>query len=579
MREELLRILLEQNVLSEDQVEEVLGALPDSLVALEKDLIKRKWASQKDIRSAKEQIFDVPFKDVSNLEIPTETLKLIPENTALRYQFIPIEKRDGELDVGMVNPSDVQAREALKFITVQDKLTPNIFFVSAEDFKKAARQYRSLDKEVSQALQELESELEQEKDEQDKIGLDSSDEVEELGADAPITKVVAVIVRHAVEGGASDIHIEPLEDQTRVRFRVDGVLHSSIFLPQKIHSSIVARIKILSNLKIDENRVPQDGRFETTTEGKKIDFRVSTLPTSHGEKVVMRILDPSGAVNNFAELGLQARNLEIYKKAIKEPFGLVLITGPTGSGKSTTLYTTLNSINSEGVNMTTLEDPVEYYIEGVNQSQIRPEIEFSFASGLRSILRQDPDIIMVGEIRDKDTATLSTHAALTGHLVFSTLHTNNAIGIVPRLINMGIDSYLLPPTLAAGVAQRLVRRLCNECKKPVDPPAKTQELIQETVGQMKPEEVAKYEIKEPYKVWKAEGCPACGGTGTKGRIAIFEVFEMTPELEEIVLERVSDTKLEEALARQGMITMRQDGIMKVIQGQVALEEVLRVVDN
>ncbi len=577
MKEELLRILLEKNALDADSVEMLLGNLPDSLEDLEKVLLSQKLVSRKDLLEAKGEVIGASYRDLRGVEPSPEVLQLVPESTAARYHMVPLVKEGETVEVGMVDPGNVQAKEALKFVAVRGHFTPKVFLISEEDFKKISRLYRSLGKEVSQALTELESELKEEAAKKAKKG--AGDELDELGADAPITKVVAVVVRHAVEGGASDIHIEPMEEQTRVRFRVDGDLHSSIFLPRKIHSSIVARIKILSNLKIDETRVPQDGRFETVLDGKKIDFRVSTLPTSYGEKVVMRILDPTGAVDNFEELGLMGRNLEVYQRAIEEPYGLVLITGPTGSGKSTTLYTTLNTINTEEMNMTTLEDPVEYYIEGVNQSQIRPEIDFSFASGLRSILRQDPDIIMVGEIRDKETATLATHAALTGHLVFSTLHTNNAIGIVPRLINMGIDPYLLPPTLMAGVAQRLVRRLCQDCKKPVDPPQKVQEIIAEVMQEMKPEEVQKYGIEEPHKIWKSEGCPACGGTGTKGRVAIYEVFEMTPELEEIVLERVSDAKLQAALEGQGMITMKQDGIMKVLKGLISLEEVLRVTEE
>ena len=295
--------------------------------------------------------------------------------------------------------------------------------------------------------------------------------------------------------------------------------------------------------------------------------------------MVLRILDPTGGVGKFEELGLVGRNLEIYRKAIEQPYGMVLITGPTGSGKSTTLYTTLTTLNSDEVNMTTLEDPIEYYIPGVNQSQIRPDIGFSFATGLRSMLRQEPDVIMVGEIRDKETATLATHAALTGHLVFSTLHTNNAIGIVPRLVNMGIDTYLLPPTLIAGVAQRLVRKLCQECREETELHAAARAIIEETVASMKPEEVAKYAIAPPYKMYKSKGCPACGNKGTKGRIAIFEVFEMTSELEAIVLEQISETKLAEELSRQGMITMKQDGIMKVLQGLVSFEEVLHTVEE
>ena len=577
MREELLRALLEARLISEDHVEEMLADMPASLGELERALLAKKWVKEGDLFKIKSQIMGASLRDVTGLSISREVLQLIPEETAFRYKMVPLALYEQSLDVGMVDPSDVQAREALKFLGVQKSFSPNIVLIREEDFNELARQYRTLGKEVSQALQELERELEEERSRNEKVS--QAEDAQELTAEAPITKVVAVIIRHAVEGSASDIHIEPQEGETRVRFRVDGILHSSILLPKKTHAAIAARIKILSNLKIDETRVPQDGRFETVVSGKRIDFRISVFPTSYGEKVVLRILDPTGGVGKFEELGLVGRNLEIYRKAIEQPYGMVLITGPTGSGKSTTLYTTLTTLNSDEVNMTTLEDPIEYYIPGVNQSQIRPDIGFSFATGLRSMLRQDPDVIMVGEIRDKETATLATHAALTGHLVFSTLHTNNAIGIVPRLVNMGIDTYLLPPTLIAGVAQRLVRKLCQECREETELHAAARAIIEETVASMKPEEVAKYAIAPPYKMYKSKGCPACGNKGTKGRIAIFEVFEMTSELEAIVLEQISETKLAEELSRQGMITMKQDGIMKVLQGLVSFEEVLHTVEE
>ena len=404
--------------------------------------------------------------------------------------------------------------------------------------------------------------------------------MEQIAAEAPITKVVAVILRHAVEGKASDIHIEPLENETRVRFRLDGTLHSSIILPQEVHNAIISRIKILSNLKIDETRVPQDGRFRTKIGSNQIDFRVSTLPTAFGEKIALRILDATVGVGTFADLGLLGRNMEIYEKSIKNPYGIVLITGPTGSGKSTTLYTTLNFLDKEGVNIITLEDPVEYYIQGVNQSQIHPEIGFTFASGLRSILRQDPNIIMVGEIRDKETAGLATHAALTGHLVFSTLHTNDSLGIIPRLADMDIDPFLIPSTLVAGMAQRLVKKMCKECSKPVPLPDKFSKVVDDALKSVPEPEQQKYGLKKPWKIFEAPGCPACGFKGTKGRVGIFEIFEMTSSLEKIILgSTMSEAAIAEEARRQGMITMKQDGIMKAMVGLVSIEEVLRVVEE
>jgi type IV pilus assembly protein PilB len=576
MTEEILQILIKNGVLDESKLQTLPQEIVTNPKALEEELLKLKLVTESDLIKAKSLVFNVPYFDLSNRKADPEVLREVPENTVRRYRFIPIEKKGDELTIGMVDPGDVDAREALKFVAVQGHFTPKIYIISQSDLDHFIGQYRTLGKEVTKALQELEQEIEKEESEKTKKG---TEQTEEISAEAPITKVVAVILRHAVEGGASDIHIEPLEDKTRVRFRVDGILHSSIFLPTKIHTAIVTRIKILSNLKIDEARMPQDGRFNARVADKKIDFRVSTFPTPAGEKAVLRVLDPTVGVGTFEDLGLIGKSLEIYQLAIKKPFGLVLITGPTGSGKSTTLYTTLNDINSEKVNVVTLEDPIEYYIEGVNQSQIRPEIKYTFASGLRSILRQDPDIIMVGEIRDKETASLATHAALTGHLVFSTLHTNDAVGIISRLVNMDVKPYLLPPTLIAGVAQRLLRKLCQECIGPIEPSPAMQKIINDTLTSVPEEVIAKYKIKKPYKLFKSKGCPACGDTGVKGRVGVFEIFEMTPELESIVLSTISETKLKEEAKRQGMITIKEDGIMKALKGLVAIEEILRVTEQ
>ena len=530
-----------------------------------------------DILKAKSTISGTPYLDLTSVKIEAQVLQEIPEDAALHYRFIPAEKKGNELVVGMVDPEDVEAQEALKFIALKANFVPKIYVISQSDFNSIFRQYRNLGKEVDKALEQLEEELGVGDLSVAEVG---AEKIEQIAAEAPITKVVAVILRHAVEGRASDIHIEPLENETRVRFRQDGVLHSSILLPKSTHNSIIARIKVLSNLKIDETRMPQDGRFSTKVGNKKIDFRVSSLPTAYGEKIALRILDPTVGVGSFADLGFLGHNLEVYERAIKNPYGMVLITGPTGSGKSTTLYTTLNSVNKEGVNIITLEDPVEYYIAGVNQSQIKPEIGYTFASGLRSILRQDPNIIMVGEIRDKETAGLATHAALTGHLVFSTLHTNSALGIIPRLIDMGIDQFILPSTLVAGLAQRLIKKLCPDCAQPIAIPDTVSKVVTETLGVISESELTKYGLKKPYKLYKAEGCPACGQKGTRGRLAIYEIFEMSGDMEKVALEpSISESKIAEVAKKQGMISMKQDGIMKALAGLVAIEEVLRVVEE
>lgn len=367
------------------------------------------------------------------------------------------------LQVGMVYPEDFKSQEALKFLARQQNFVYQVFLITSTNFNELLKQYRNLKGEVGTALEELKEEIKKEK------GIIKTEELERLAEEAPISKIVAVILRQALEGDASDIHIEPTKEKLRVRFRFLGTLHSSIILPLKIHPAVIARIKILSNLKIDETRVPQDGRFSTKINGKNIDFRVSTFPTALGEKVALRVLDPSIGFKKFEDLGLRGRNLQAVKEAVIKPYGLILATGPTGSGKTTTLYSILQLLNKEGTNIVTLEDPIEYFLEGVNQSQIKPEIGYDFGTGLRQILRQDPNIIMVGEIRDEETASLVTNAALTGHIVLSTLHTNNSLGVIPRLIDLGVKPYLIPSTLSVAIAQRLVRTLCPECKKRLSP--------------------------------------------------------------------------------------------------------------
>ena len=520
----------------------------------------------------------IPFIDLVGREISVEILKEIPEDAANFYKFIPLNRDKNILEVGMVNPDDLKAKEALRFITRQSGLETKIFIITPTGFKNVLKQYRTLRGEVKKALEELEEELETEGKIRPFQGR-AEEIARQIVAEAPITKIVAVILRHAIEGRASDVHIEPIEDNVKVRFRVDGILYTSLILPKDIQLAIVSRIKILSNLKIDETRVPQDGRFHTVVGGKKIDFRVSTFPTMGGEKVVLRILDPSAGLKDFAQLGLQGHNLETLKTNIKQPFGMILVTGPTGSGKTTTLYAILNELNQEGVNIVSLEDPVEYYIQGINQSQIRPEINYTFASGLRHILRQDPDIIMVGEIRDEETANLAIHAALTGHIVLSTLHTNDAIGAIPRLVDMGIGPFLLPSSLNLIIAQRLTRRLCPDCKKEIAVSPQVTRVIKEEIAKLSPEQQKNLSAEEPFKTYRPVGCKLCGGKGTKGRVALFEILEMTPQLEEIINKDLSESKIKEEAKRQGMITMKQDGVIKVLQGLISFEEMLRVVEE
>ena len=577
MLEKILSYLTDNGFLTKIQLDDIAAESLSSVSELESELVKRNLISPVEFLRAKSTVFGVPFMDLSGRKIESKVLQEIPEDAVLHYKILPIAREGNDLIVGMVDPEDVEASEALKFISLKGKFSPKVNVISEADFNSVSAQYRNIGKEVTSALEQLEEELVPGTEEGESV---TSEKIEQLAAEAPITKVVAVILRHAVEGRASDIHIEPMEEDTRVRFRQDGTLHSSISLPKNIHNSIISRIKVLSNLKIDETRIPQDGRFRTKIGNKKIDFRVSSLPTAFGEKIALRILDPTVGVGTFADLGLIGHNLEVYERVIKNPYGIVLITGPTGSGKSTTLYTTLNHLNSENVNIITLEDPVEYFISGINQSQVRPEIGYDFASGLRNILRQDPNIIMVGEIRDKETAGLATHAALTGHLVFSTLHTNSALGIIPRLIDMGIDQFLIPSTLIAGAAQRLVKKLCKECEVPEQISDKFAKVVSVAMAEVPEKEIEKYGLKKPYKSYRAPGCPVCGNKGTKGRLAMFEIFEMNQEMEKITLEaNISELRIAEAAKKQGMISMKHDGIMKALLGLVSLEEVIRVVEE
>jgi type IV pilus assembly protein PilB len=397
-----------------------------------------------------------------------------------------------------------------------------------------------------------------------------------------VTKLLSVIIRHAVEGKASDIHIEPNGKEYRVRFRVDGVLHASLVIPKEVGVAVVSRIKILSNLKIDEKRKPQDGRFKITNEGHAVDFRVSSLPVVDGEKIVMRLLDTGNKIINLENMGLMGKGKEVMIKNIKEPYGIILMTGPTGSGKSTTLYACLDILNKEDRNIITLEDPVEYSISGINQSQINTEIGYTFASGLRSILRQDPNVIMVGEIRDDETAELTIHAALTGHLVLSTLHTNSAIGAIPRLMDMGVESFLLASSLRVVAAQRLVRKICQKCKREVKLSDSVLEYMHSQVKNLSEDDMRQYgvDISKGIQAYEGKGCEECDHTGYKGRVAIFEAFEINQDVKEIITEKNgSENMIQDYTEKQGMIKMKQDGILKVILGLTTLSEVERVTEG
>ncbi|MCK4355277.1 type II/IV secretion system protein [Candidatus Parcubacteria bacterium] len=573
---DFLNFLIQKKILDKEKAEIVKQEMFASGKKIEEVILAKELVKENVLFRAKSEMLKIPLREVIPEEVPLKVLELVPEESAKYYKMIPFAEQNKTINIGMVYPEELKTQEVLKFLARQGNFTYSIFLITPGNFSNVLKQYKTLKREVGTALEKLESEQEQ------KIGgaKMTIDRAESMVEEAPVSKMVAVMLRHAVDGNASDIHIEPTKEKLRVRFRLDGVLHSSLFLPLKTHPAVVARVKILAKLKIDESRIPQDGRFSTNINDTDIDFRVSTFPTTLGEKVVLRVLDPSQGLKDIKNLGFNFRDISIIEKTIQKPYGLFLATGPTGSGKSTTLYTILQRLNQEGRNIVTLEDPVEYFIEGVNQSQIKPAIGYTFAQGLRHILRQDPDIIMVGEIRDEETAALAIHAALTGHFVLSTLHTNNVFGVIPRLIDLGVSPFLLPASLSMVLSQRLVRKLCPFCKKKVRPGIKMKQIIQKEISLLSLS--AKKENKllsTDFYIWEADGCKKCKNSGFSGRRAVFETLEMTKSLSEIILGEPSEQRIKTEARRQGIITMKQDGIIKALQGVTTIEEVLRVAEE
>lgn len=566
-------------IADKEKLDEILKESKESNLDIFDVLIKKKIIDEEEATKVKAKFLGIPYINLKYKVVNNEALRTIPEKAALFYKFIPFESRDDLLKVAMVNPSNIDAVDALKFISIRHNVNTKIYLVSKSNFDAVIKQYRTLNEELKDVLKNVDQQIVgKEKLEKKK------EEIEKIVEEAPVSKIVDIIIAHAVEGRASDIHIESTENELRIRYRLDGILHDSLILPKRISLAVVSRIKILSNLKIDETRKPQDGRFRFTISDsggleKSVDLRVSTFPTVTGEKVVMRVLDTSSDISNLENLGIWKRGLKVINENLDKPFGVILITGPTGSGKSTTLYAILKILNKEGVNIVTLEDPVEYFMAGINQSQTQPEIGYTFASGLRAILRQDPDIIMVGEIRDKETAELATHAALTGHLVLSTLHTNNAIGVIPRLIDMGIEPFLISSSLNVAVGQRLVRKICNYCRKEAEPSVSAKEIIMRELKEIPSDQKADLDIKNNIKLFEGKGCKECKQSGFSGRIGIYEVLSMTPELELLMSSKITDAEIIKEAKRQGMITMMQDGIMKALKGITTIEEVLRVTED
>lgn len=569
----LLQELFAQGLLSEDRMNEMKKQV-EKLGKTEEDLIlEKKIVSESALFELKSKVLGIPLERVKTDDVSPDILDLIPEEAAINYKMVPISREGNFVKIGMVYPENIASQNALRFLANQENFTYHVYLITPSNFLALLKEHKNISVETKRALEELEKEKGSEKIPQ------KNTQSQAIAEDAPVIKMVMVILRHAIEGKASDIHIEPGREKLTIRFRLNGILHPSLFLPLAVHPSIVARIKILSGLKIDENRVPQDGRFSAKINNSDFDFRVSTFPTLYGEKVELRVLDTSAGQKSFEDLGLEGRNLEVVKAAIKKPYGMILFTGPTGSGKTTTQYAILRILNQDSVNIVTVEDPIEYSIGGVNQSQVKPEIGYTFAHGLRQILRQDPNIIMVGEIRDEETASLVINAALTGHIVLSTLHTNSSVGVIPRLIDMGIKPFLIPSTLKIVISQRLVRILCSHCKIKAKPSEEVRNYISERVRSLPASEKNKIKIQDPIIIYNAKGCEACGFTGYVGRVGLFEVLSMNDELAELILKNPLEGAIFKAAQKQGMLTMEQEGILKVLKGQTTVEEVARATET
>ncbi len=575
---EVLNLLLKKKLISNVQIEDIQSTASREGKTVDEVILEKKIVNEEVYIQNKAEIYGFPYASIIDLTLDPKIIQIIPAQVAENYRIICFDKKDNQIMVGLLDPNDFKAIEAVDFLAKRKGLVVKYHLISSRGFEVALQKYSSLTQEVATAVENREKAKEEEaKEEKEEEG-----EMKEVTKSAPVAKIVSVIIRHAVEGGASDIHIEPLANDTRVRYRIDGVLHTSLVLPKNVHASVVARIKVLANLKIDETRTPQDGRIRIAMDKRNVDFRVSILPLVGTEKVVMRILEAEKKPPSLDALGFQGPSYEIMKEAMSKTEGMLLVTGPTGSGKSTTLFSVLHQINKEGVNISTLEDPVEYRVEGVNQSQVKPEIGYTFAAGLRSFLRQDPDIIMVGEVRDSETAELSIHAALTGHFVLSTLHTINAAGSIPRMVDMKIEPFLLGTTLKVVVAQRLARKVCKNCRTETDLPNKMMEQIKSEIEKIPEgyiEGIIKGFDKNKLKYFKGKGCTRCSNSGFSGRVALVEVMQINEKMQVMITEGKKYFSTKEIQDTQQFITFAQDGIIKVLQGTTTMQEVLRVAQD
>ncbi|MFH1238586.1 MAG: type IV-A pilus assembly ATPase PilB [bacterium] len=559
-------MLVEVGIITEEQLQEALEEQKKSGGRLGQNLMALGYITEEIMSAFVGKQLGIPYVSLSEYEnIPPEVVKSVPEDIARHQTLIPISREENTLTIAMSDPLNVFTTDDLRVITGCEI---KVVISSEAEIKAAIEKYYGSKGSMEDVLKTMEQQdtggaslelVETEKEEIDLAAMEAASE------DAPVVKIVNLVLTGAVKAGASDIHIEPYEKSLRTRYRIDGVLHEVSSPPKRMQAAVVSRIKIMAQLDIAERRLPQDGRIKIRVMNREIDLRVSVLPTAFGEKVVMRILDASSLCLDLTKLGFDVDVLSIYKKNIDIPYGIVLVTGPTGSGKSTTLYSTLSTLNFPDRNIMTIEDPVEYVLEGVNQVQVKPDIGLTFASGLRSFLRQDPDIIMVGEIRDTETAEIAINAALTGHLVFSTLHTNDAPGAVTRLNNMGIEPFLTTSTVVMVVAQRLVRIICEVCKEPYEVPVQ----VLNDLG---------FGIKgqETVTLYRGKGCDNCSNTGYRGRNACYEVMTLNDTIRELILERASTHIVKQKARENGMISLREAAIKKVLKGFTTIEEMMRV---
>lgn len=572
---QLQEFLLDSNVIPKDKLELAIKECAAEGKELAACLLEKKYIEESELQKVYAYVLGIPFVDLSKETIPFDILSIVPEPIAKKYNIVAFQKTGSNLKVAMLNPEDIQTIDFIKKKTGL-KIIPCL--TSRESIQGVLRQYeKSLKAEFGDILtDEVNKGKEEEKD----------GDLEKIAAGLPIIRVVDTLLKHAILQSASDIHIEPLEKEVVVRYRIDGVLHDAMTLPKDVAAGIVARIKVLSNLKLDEHRLPQDGRFKIEKEEYKIAFRVSILPIFDGEKIVMRLLDESSHGLTLEKMGLLGEPLEKVRREIGKPNGIILVTGPTGSGKTTTLYTAMDILNTPDVNISTVEDPVEYRMQRVNQTQINPKVGMTFAAALRALLRQDPDIIMVGEIRDEETLEIALHAAMTGHLVLSTLHTNSAAATLPRMLDMGAEPFLIASTVNVIIAQRLVRRLCPDCRKPYKLDSKEVESLgklydlESVMAFLKKEPAAKKIVEnisawEDIELYKAAGCEQCNNEGYRGRVGVYEVLEMDTDIRKLVTQSATSEQIENQARTNGMATMVEDGFLKIVQGVTAIEEVMR----